>query len=56
MKDNHNVKEMMGDIEYWFYDEEMHGDDMEIFMGDARKMVINIEKIRKDIGEMVGDN
>jgi hypothetical protein len=34
----------------------MHDDDMEIFMGDARKMVSNVEKIGKHIGEMVGDN
>lgn len=46
----------MGDIEHWVYHEEMHGDDMEIFMGDARKMVSNIENIGKDIGEIVGGN
>jgi hypothetical protein len=30
---------MMGDIEHWVYHEEMHGDDMEIFMGDAGEIV-----------------
>jgi hypothetical protein len=29
-----------------------HGD----IYGDARKMVSNVEKIGRDIGEMVGDN